>query len=444
MDKILPSSRRIWDITWPVILSLLAQNVVNVTDTIFLGRVGEAELGAGAIGGLFYTTLFMVGFGFTTGVQILIARRNGEKDYKAIGGIIDNSFYFITLTSILITLAVLFFAPLFLRSFIASDAIFKASSTYLAYRIPGLFFATAGLLFRSFYTGITFTKYLGIGSAIMAGINVILGYGLIFGNLGFPQLGIKGAGLASALSEVCALLFFIIITWKNPRFKKYFLFRWIRPNLNILKNTLGISVFVMLQYVISLGSWFAFFMMIEKLGERPLAISNIIRSLYMMLMIPGWALCSVTSTLVSYALGEGKPHHVIPLIRKIMKISLFFMSITLLVASLVPRFTISLFTNDVSLIEATVPSYYIILTALFLFAMMNILFNGVLGTANTNVALGIELITLFFYLTFTWLVAVRLKLKIEYVWTAEFVYSSLIGTLSFLYLWKGNWQNKSI
>ncbi|HEY5141478.1 MAG TPA: hypothetical protein VIJ25_19510, partial [Methylococcales bacterium] len=58
----LPSSRRIWDIAWPIMLSLIAQNIVNVTDTAFLGRVGEVELGASAIGGLLYTTLFMVAF----------------------------------------------------------------------------------------------------------------------------------------------------------------------------------------------------------------------------------------------------------------------------------------------------------------------------------------------------------------------------------------------
>ncbi|MCD6661312.1 MAG: MATE family efflux transporter, partial [Lentimicrobium sp.] len=59
----MPSYRKIWDISLPIILSLVAQNVVNVTDTAFLGRVGEVELGASAIGGLFYISLFMLGFG---------------------------------------------------------------------------------------------------------------------------------------------------------------------------------------------------------------------------------------------------------------------------------------------------------------------------------------------------------------------------------------------
>jgi len=439
-----PTTRTIWDIAWPIMLSLVAQNIVNVTDTAFLGRVGEIELGASAIGGLLYTTIFMVAFGFTTGVQILVARRNGEKNYLAIGRIFDNSFYFLGITSLVITFVVILFGPALLKPFMASEAVFNASSTYLVYRVPGLFFAASGLLFRSFYTGIAFTKYLSISSAIMAGVNVVLDYAMIFGHWGFPQMGIQGAAIASAISEVCALLFFIIITWHNTRLKQYVLFKWVKPDFEIIKSTLGISVFVMFQYVLSLGSWFVFFMLIEKMGERSLAVSNIIRSLYLMLMIPGWALCSVTNTLVSNALGEGKPDHVIPIIRKILKFSLVAMAITVSVAALLPREAIAIYTSDASLIEATVPSYYIILAATFLFMTMSILFNGVLGTANTKFALGIEVITLVFYLTSAWLFAVKLHLQIEYVWTAEFVYSSSIGILSYWYLKKGNWRSKVV
>lgn len=439
-----PSSRSIWDIAWPIMLGLLAQNIVNVTDTAFLGRVGEVELGASAIGGLLYTTLFMVGFGFTTGVQILIARRNGEKNYLAIGRIFDNSFYFLAGTSLFLTIVVFFFGPVLLKPFMASEAVFEASSTYLVYRILGLFFASAGLLFRSFYTGIAFTKYLSISSGIMAFVNVGLDYAMIFGHWGFPPMGIKGAAIASAISEVCALLFLTVVTWHNNRLGQYVLFKWIKPDLKLIKSTLGVSVFVMVQFVISLGSWFVFFMLIEKMGERPLAVSNIIRSVYMMLMIPGWALCSVTNTLVSNALGEGRSEKVIPIIKKIMNFSIASMTVVVAVAALVPRFAISLFTNDAALIEATIPSYYIILVALFLFAVMSILFNGLLGTANTKIALGIEAITLFFYLLFTWMIAVKLQLKIEFVWTAEFVYSSLIGILSYWYLKKGDWRSKVV
>lgn len=439
-----PTKREIWQIAGPIMLSLLAQNVVGVTDTAFLGRVGEVELGASAIGGVFYLILYMMVFGFTTGVQILVARRYGEKKYASIGRIFDNSFYFIALTSLAATALFFFFGSSFLRLILRSDAVFEASSLFLKYRVLGLFFSSSALLFRSFYTGISFTKYLSISSAIMAVCNVLLDYLLIFGHGGFPQLGIRGAAIASSISEGVALLFFVWITWENSKLKRYQLFRLVKPDFSIIRKTLETSVFVMVQFVLSFGSWFVFFMMVEKMGERPLAVSNIIRSIYIFLMIPGWALGSVTSTLVSTALGEGQPGKVMPVVHQVAKFSFLAQLAIVLVAVFIPRAIISIYTNNNELIEATIPSYYIIMGALLIFSVMSMVFNGVLGTANTKTSLLIEATTLTAYLGYTWLMAVRLRQNIEWVWVAELVYFLLIGTLSYWYLRQGRWREKVV
>ena len=67
------SNRHIWQITYPILISLLMENMIGLTDTAFLGRVGEVELGASALAGVYYMAIFMLGFGFSIGVQILIA-----------------------------------------------------------------------------------------------------------------------------------------------------------------------------------------------------------------------------------------------------------------------------------------------------------------------------------------------------------------------------------
>jgi Na+-driven multidrug efflux pump len=133
-----------------------------------------------------------------------------------------------------------------------------------------------------------------------------------------------------------------------------------------------------------------------------------------------------------------------PLIFRMQKFSLAAIAVIVLLAALVPRMVISIYTNNPELVEATIPSYYIILGALVIFSGMSVLFNGVLGTANTKISLGIEAITLMAYLGFTWLAAVHLKLSIEVVWVAEYIYFFLIGLLSLWYLLKGNWRAKTI
>ena len=425
-------------------ISLVAQNIVNVTDTAFLGHVGAAELGASAIGGLFYITLFMVAYGFTTGVQILIARRHGEKDYPAIGSIFDNSFYFLGASTIFITILILFFGAQILKPFIASANVFQASTIYLKYRIFGLFFASSALLFRSFYTGIAFTKYISISAAIMAGLNVILDYGMIFGKLGFPEMGIAGAGLASSISEASALLFFFAITARKAHLKKYNLFAFVKPDLSIIKRTLDLSLYIMIQFVLSHAVWLGFFLMIEKMGETSLAVSNIIRSIYMLLMIPAWAMSSATSSIVSNAIGAGFSNQVMPIIRKILMFSMGIMLIVAVLAIFIPRFMISIYTSDPNLLEASVTSYYVILGAVLLFSATIVLFNGVLGTGNTRSGLAIELVTLSMYLAFAWVLSVKLHQPIEVVWLCEYMYSIVLGSLSWFYLKRGKWEGRVI
>ncbi|NTW24931.1 MAG: MATE family efflux transporter [Lentimicrobium sp.] len=440
----MPSYRRIWEISLPIILSLVAQNVVNVTDTAFLGRVGEVELGASAIAGLFYISLFMLGFGFGIGGQILIARRNGEKNYHEIGKITDNSLYFLMGMGLVLFLLIKFFSPAMLRPLISSDAVYQASVDFLQYRIYGIFFAFGNVLLRAFYIGTTSTRVLTYNALIMAGTNVVLDYGLIFGHFGLPEMGIKGAALASAIAEGISAIYFFSYTVKMVDLKKYNLFRFDDFDWKVVRKTLDISIFVMLQYFISLAAWFIFFMIIEKIGERQLAISNIIRSAYIVLMIPIFAFGSTASSLVSNVIGQGRIDQVIPVIKKVSLLNFMLVGSIVVISALIPSLLISVYTSDQELVRQTVPSFYVIMSALLLFSFSSILFNGVSGTANTATALTIEVVTIAVYLLVAYYLAVYLKLSIELVWMSEYVYFLMLGLLSYLYLKSGKWRKKQV
>ena len=95
------SYKQIWLIAYPILISLLMEHMINVTDTAFLGHVGEVELGASALAGVLYMAIYMLGFGFSIGVQILIARRNGEQKYGEIGGIfMQGAFFLLALATV--------------------------------------------------------------------------------------------------------------------------------------------------------------------------------------------------------------------------------------------------------------------------------------------------------------------------------------------------------
>ncbi|HRY31469.1 MAG TPA: MATE family efflux transporter [Bacteroidales bacterium] len=442
--KDLPSYRSIWKIAWPIILTLLAQNLINVTDTAFLGRVGEVELGASAIAGLFYIVLFMLGFGFAIGGQILIARRLGERNYREIGRIFDHSLLFLLALAVVLFFTIKLLAPLALRVMIQSPQVYQATQDYLRYRIWGIFFAFPAVLFRAYYTGIARTKYLSWTAALMAVVNILFDYLLIFGHWIFPAMGIAGAAIASVISETVAFVFFVLISLTPTNLHKYQIFRFKAPQWALLQKTLEISVFIMMQYFVSLAGWFMFFMIIEKMGEHPLAVSNIIRSAYMVLMLPIWAFSSAANTLVSRSIGAGQKHLVIPVIKRIAGMSFTLIFAVVLFSICFPELILSVYTSDPQLIASTLPSLYVISGALLLFSVVQIIFSAVSGTANTNMALLIETLTIAIYLLYVYLVALVWQQPIEVVWSSEYVYFVLLGTLSALYLKTGRWRKKEV
>ena len=103
------TNREIWKVAYPILISLIMEQLIGMTDTAFMGRVGEVELGASAIAGVYYLAIFMLGFGFSIGSQILIARRNGEGNFRMIGPIFYQGIYFLLVMAlVMFTLSRLF------------------------------------------------------------------------------------------------------------------------------------------------------------------------------------------------------------------------------------------------------------------------------------------------------------------------------------------------
>jgi putative MATE family efflux protein len=444
MSSGVPSNNKIWDITYPIVLTLIAQNIINVTDTAFLGRVGEVELGASALAGIFYIAVFMLGYGFSTGTQIMIGRRNGEKAYDKVGSIFDQSNYFFISLAVLVFCLIYFLGSPFLQLFVSSENILFASEIYLKTRVFGVLFAFGNLAFRALLVGITQTKALGYGAFIMAVTNVFLDYAFIFGNFGLPAMGIQGAALASVFAELSALIFFIIYTKIKIDQKQFPIFQFPKVNFKIIGKTLELSVYVMGQYFISILTWFTFFAFIEQMGERPLAISNIVRSIYMVLMIPVVALSTAANTLVSNAIGAGFKDDVMKIINKIVVWGVIVAVPVIATMLLIPEKMVRIYTDMPDLVTETVPSVYAISLAVALFAVAFISFSGVSGTANTKTGLLIEICALAFYIVFVYW-ATRIKeFPVHIVWLSEYVYIFFLALFSYAYLYSGRWRKKEI
>lgn len=438
------SYKRIWKIAYPIILGSVAQNIISVTDTAFLGRVSEVALGAGAVASIFYLAVFMLGWGFGIGLQIIIARRLGEKNYLQIGKTLDHGFYFMLVIGVGLILLTRFLAPEFLRQSVQSASVYKASMSYLNVRIWGLVFAFINVSFRALYVGIIKTKVITYTTFVVAFFNVLFDYLLIFGNLGFPELGIKGAAYASFIAEISASLFFILYTRFRLSYRDFAIFQFFKPNFKELKRILQVAFPVMMQSFISIFAWFLFFLMVENLGERPLAISNIIRSLYVLMMIPIMGFSSAANTLVSYLIGKDKIAFVRKLIIRIAVLCFSGVVVLSIIGATFPASLLRIYTDNIDLIRESIPVLYVVSGSAPLVAIGFVLYNSVSGTGRTDASFLIEMIVLLVYLLAVFYITHQDWATISQVWMVEYLYGILLILFPILYLRFGNWQKAKV
>lgn len=438
------TNRMIWNIAYSIILGNLAQTIISITDTAFLGRLGEVELGASAMSGIYYYFFTTLAWGFAIGVQVIVARRFGEANYSKIGTTLGHGLIFVLAFALLMFSVIHYMSPALLRHVISSDNIYRVSIEYLSARSFGIFFASINFMFRSFYIGISNTKSISYSTLLMAVVNTLLDWALIFGTPFNEAMGVTGAALASVSAEISATLFFICYTKVTKPIKGHRLFSDFYFDFSILKNILKLSIPTMMQKFLSFGSWLVFFFMIENLGERPLAITMVVRSVFMLIGIPAFALGATANTLTSQLIGANRNNEVMATIWKVVRMS-FIISLPLVIFVIsFPKLCLSIYTDNQEIIEAAVPLLYQICFTVYAFGVAMAFFEGISGTGHTQFALYLEAFVLVLYVASIWFFAKGINAGLFWIWSSEVIYSVTLAVASVLFMKYYKWGAKRV
>ena len=420
------------------------QTLINVTDTAYMGRVGEIELGATALVSVYYLTIYMAIFGFSVGAQIFIGRRNGEGNYNKIGDIVIQGVLFLLGVAALFVGLSKWLSPILLSNIVSSKQILTACMDYLDWRIWGLLFSAVSVMCRAFFVGITRTGVLVWNSVILTVSNVIFNYIFVFGAFGVPAMGIAGAAIGSVLAEVLAMLQFVVYAIMKVDMKRYGISRQIKFAPDVIRGILSLSVWTMLQNFLTHAVWFVFFLAIEHLGEEQLAITNIVRSGSSLIFMPIIAFASTASTLVSNAMGAARTGDVMLIIRRCIAMSYAVIVPLIIIIAFIPQTYMRIFTDNVAILQGSVASVYVMLGFNLIAIPACIFFHSVSGTGNTRLALGVEVVATILYAIAIYGIIFSIRADVAVCWSVEYVYWTTILICSALYFRYGKWRENSL
>lgn len=437
MAKLEASYKEIFRISGPLILGNIAWTFNGVFDTIFVGNLGKVELDAIGFASVFYSVLFMMGFSFTRGTQLLIARRMGELNKREVGNIFDNTIITLSAVSLALFVLIKIFSHEILTFMLHNDDIITACDEFLNYRMWGLVPSYLSFIFIAFYSGIGRTQVLSFSILLMTVMNIFLNYGLVYGKFGLPEFGIGGSGLATSISEALAIGVMFLGTLYKGRKKEFFIFQFKKFDTALLQQMIKISFPLMLQALIAVGGWLIFFARIEtSLGKDALAVSSIYRQLILFFTIPTWSLGSTCNTIISNLVGQQNYAEIPVAVRRISIVSFGFALFSCLVIFLFPDFCIGIFINKFdsqSLLPIAKESLPVIFGIFLLMSFANIVFNGVISVGDIFIALGIEVVVVVLYIGYFIVILSQPWASLTWVWTAEWVYwiTMFVGSILF-------------
>lgn len=437
-------SRLVWRVSLPIILAAVSETLLHLINTIFLARVGVTELGALAIADSVLLLVLVLPLALVEAMQILAARRAGQRRPDAVGDVFNQGFVAVLLICVAVTVALKVGWPIVGSSFVESSAVRLAINNYLQTAALGVALVGANFAYSALLTATGKTSALAPATIILAATSISLSYVLIFGRFGAPTLGMRGAALASVAAEALSCLFLTLYTLRAFSRTRYNLFRFRGFDWRILRLLSRMSASLAVQRGLETVRWLVFFLILERVSEAALAIANIVYTCYAVFWIPTEGFSETSYSMVSRFVGRNQPERIGALLREAINCAFVATVPLLLFALLAPRWFFALFAPEWDLLADGSASLRVVALAMLIVIPAQMWFGAVLGTGDTKAAVGIEVVLTATMLGIAYLTAIPLAWPVDLVWLSLPIAWSVCLLISYLWMKSKTWQRLQI
>jgi len=429
----------------PAIAGLSTQMVVSLVDTAMVGRLDEATYALAAMGIGVLATWALISFfsSLATGIHVVVARKYGQRDFISCGVTLNNSLMIALLIGIVVAAVGVFFADPIAHLFATDEMVGNYASEYIFYRFLGIPFFLISVSYRGFFFGINKTKIFMFSGVITNLLNIIFNYILIYGNFGFPRMGLAGAGLGSSIATAFDVMFYLFVILLPNYRKTYQNFKHFKIDTKLIKSILKISLPVSFQNVFILVGFLSFVAIIGLIGTIEQAATQATISTLFISFLPCFGFGIAVQTLVGNNLGARK--YVLAKIYGIetAKVATIYTLILGFIFIILPNYVLLIITNNETIINVAVPALRIAGFAQIFYGIGVVLANGLQAAGRTIYVMKAEVITnILIFVPLSYFLGVYLGLGFSWAWIALPVYIIIYSLVIFLKFNSSNWYTK--
>jgi MATE family multidrug resistance protein len=265
--------REVIHLAYPIVLTQLSMSAMQIIDTAMVGRVGPVELGAVGFGGIWLWTALTLFVGTTQGVQTFVSQDYGAQRHAEAGAWYWQGIYAVLPLTVVALAVFALCLPAFLDVLAPPAEIRPLTTAYVQARVWGSPAGVASVVGAAFFRGIGDTRTPLYVTLFAVLTNAVLDYGLIFGRLGLPELGVAGAGYATAIANwVGAILLFGALM--QPRLRREYATGWVRPHRESIVRFLRTSAPIGAQWLLGMSSFAVFSTLVSHMGSTSIAASQ--------------------------------------------------------------------------------------------------------------------------------------------------------------------------
>jgi len=431
--------RRILGLALPIIGGMLSQNVLNLVDTAMVGTLGDAALAGVGLGGFanFLLTAFILGL--SAGVQAMAARRVGQGRRHETAIPLNGGLLLAVVVAVPWSASLIALAPEYFPWLTGDPAVVEQGVPYLRARLFAMFAMGMNFAFRGYWNAVDKSILYMRTLISMHVINIFLNWVLIFGNLGAPELGATGAGVASAIATVFGAASYFVLGRTYARDAG---FLHGLPDRATLAAIIRLAAPAGLQQFFFAAGMTVFLALVARMGTPELAATKVIIDLILVGILPGLGFGLAAASLAGQALGRGDPEDAMQWGWDVTKIAVLVVGALSIPAVLVPEWILSGFIHEPSTLAMAKHPLRLVAAFLFFDAVGMVLMNALMGVGDVKRVMVIA--TSFqwlIFLPFVYVLGPVMGLGLVAVFAVQVTYRGF-QSLTFALMWKrGHWQS---